>query len=128
MDDLVQFLRDRLADDEQTAKALCIDTRPGHIPRWELCGDGSIRDSAPRDPALRVRFTWAPEARHIVRHDPVRVLAEVKAKRAVIGLYELAVDHQQEVAAKSYRDVLRLLSVAYADHPDFTKNWAPDQA
>lgn len=134
MDDLVQFLCVRLAEDKQGALAAtdgpwyvlgggdseyAVHTEPGGLPTA-----ADIASTAYYGGGVYERA----DAEHIARHNPARVLAEVGAKGAVIGLYELAIEHHQCVAARAYRDVLRLFSVAYADHPDFTKDWAPDPA
>lgn len=118
MDTLVQFLRARLDEDEQTARAAGGTWwAPPDLP-------GQVHDSG----GVNIEAKLPSFAAHIARHDPARVLAEVTAKRTAIGLYEMAVEHRQDVAARAYRDVLRLFSVAYSDHPDFTKDWAPDPA
>ncbi|GAA3267845.1 DUF6221 family protein [Streptomyces lavendulae] len=121
-DALVQFLRARLNDDEQIAR--------GH-QQWSAGWDQDNMAKEIRDDVNAGTVAFVPrlgDRTHIARHDPARVLAEVEAKGAVIGLYELAIEYRQDAAARAYRDVLRLLSVAYADHPDFAKDWAPDPA
>jgi hypothetical protein len=131
VDDLVQFLRDRYSEDEAATKALLDDTRPGRIARWEFCEDGAIRDKGARN-TLRVKFTWRPEAVHIVRHDPARVLADVEAKRRIVGLAagmlaaakgDSEVDHYGGLSAAE--DTLSLLALPYADHPDYREDWRP---
>lgn len=132
MDDLVQFLRARLAEDERMARVLIDDHRPGHTERWEFCEDGAIRDSG-RRASLRVKFTWAPEATHIIRHDPARVLAEVEAKREIVNLMDglLAagkgdseVDHYGGLSAAE--ETLLRLARLFRDHPDFNPAWLED--
>ncbi|MGY1579122.1 DUF6221 family protein [Streptomyces sp. MN13] len=129
MDDLVQFLRDRLDEDERTAKALLDDARPGRIARWEFCEDGAIRDEGGRA-ALRVKFTWRPEAEHIVRHDPARVLAEAEAKRALLEALERA-DTQASYpdfeggVYSGLHEALEYLALPYADHPAYKPEWRP---
>jgi hypothetical protein len=54
------------------------------------------------------------DAAHIARHDPARVLADVKAKRAIIG---------DEWSDPGW-DVLCALASAYADHPDYREEWS----
>lgn len=142
--DLVAFLRARLDDDEQAARAamginLMAAWRRGKpVARWEYRPDsGAIWDGPTGEVqrALRVRFTWAAEAQHIVRHDPVRVLAEVDAKRRMLtaittdvqGMAELIVSEWGEGGYESVPGkLLCLLALPYAAHPDYRLEWAPD--
>jgi len=78
--DLVEFLRDRLDEDEQTARAAADENQ---MPSWELLngeyvtgiGLSGMHTEGYVDEACGV---------HIARHDPARVLAEVDAKRRII--------------------------------------------
>lgn len=95
MDDLVQFLRARLDEDEQAARkaaALC-GCHPA-APSWTFRDgdektDGRILVVDEPHPTYKRRLArrWNTSydglfaAEHIVRHDPARVLAEVDAKR-----------------------------------------------
>ena len=141
--ELVDFLRARLDEDEAIARVLLDDKRPGRAERWEFCDDGAIRDTG-RSKALRVKFTWPPEAEHIIRHDPARVLAEVEAKRDLLAailaephatlrpggstaIY-CAADSDLGEPCECGRDVraiqyVRLLASPYRDHPDFDPAW-----
>lgn len=95
---------------------------------------------------------------HIVRHDPARVLAEVDAKRRILGLHNIPAVVSPKMAAFGLRKgespeddrrcagcgldsmddpitpdvsacpILRALALPYADHPDYNPEWAPDQA
>lgn len=104
MDDLVQFLRDRLDEDEATARkaaALC-GCHPA-APSWTFRDgdeetDGRILIVDDPHPVLlgkrrRLARRWNRSydglfaAQHIVRHDPARVLAEVNAKRQILDLH-----------------------------------------
>ena len=62
------------------------------------------------------------DAAHIARHDPARVLAEVKAKREIVKFCDddpLFLD-----GGWAYTDrVLRLLASAYDQHPDYDPAW-----
>ncbi|MGQ4353184.1 DUF6221 family protein [Streptomyces drozdowiczii] len=53
-------------------------------PRWvpSAEGDAGIWDS---DGTPRVKFVWAQERDHMIRHDPARVLREVVAKRLMLN-------------------------------------------
>jgi hypothetical protein len=88
--DLVEWLRAQLAEDERVAFA-------AGSGEWksEPCGYGSgaveLANPAPGQDDIVVYDESRPtveEATHIARWHPSRVLAEVKAKRAVLAGYE----------------------------------------
>jgi hypothetical protein len=99
VDDLVQFLRQRLADDLEEIEGY----------------DGSWND---------VDGCWG------VHIDPARVLAEVEAKRRVMGRHH----NFQGWCAGCGNDLthrisdcpeLRDLAAPYADHPEYREEWRP---
>jgi hypothetical protein len=135
MDDLIAFLRARLAEDAAAAKAAAWDedmsarwtaaSTPyggdqGH-PRWyvnDAYDDGVIGKVDPQgndDEGV---------ARHIARHDPARVLAEVDAKRRRLELLADAIrrGHDDSDIAT---ELLPLEALPYADHPDYKDTWRP---
>jgi len=117
MSDLVAFLRARLAEDEAAARASDWG-EPWSEHRWTFT---TGRDRASLDLNTRV-------ARHIVRWDPPRVLADVAAKRAVLALWEHEDGRRAECAEFSDRaelmdDVLLALAQPYAGHPEFDPAW-----
>ena len=106
---IVEFLSARLDEDEAGALA----TTPVPLPgRWKVARDKHADDDAPlqliqgEDPddhaseeyssteVIAYCAYWQAEAeanlRHIARHDPARVLAEVKAKRAIVALHPIS--------------------------------------
>ncbi|MFH8336936.1 DUF6221 family protein [Streptomyces sp. AM6-12] len=109
MDDLVEFLRARLDEDEQIARDA--NTSPEMVT------------GIPRS------YASAPVALHIVRHDPARVLAEVDARRGIVD--DLAeVIRWAERASLDYQDgadacerTLKRLALPFADHPDYNEAW-----
>ncbi|GII86615.1 hypothetical protein Ssi03_46050 [Sphaerisporangium siamense] len=127
MDDLVAFLRARLDEDEQMARAAGgawqyvalpdVISPAGHS--LQLDDDRALVDVGfMEDDALR-----PAEAQHIAHHDPARVLREVEAKRRLIEAhvdhYGLVFDHFWPVP------VLSLLALPYADHADYREEWRP---
>lgn len=148
--DLVSWLRDRLDEEEQTAGAAA----PGP---WSYGDNESVAGGTIYDPTVAIAsIEWDndPEAitangirrgrpkqeadatgRHIARHDPIRVLAEVAAKRAMLD--RVAVDGamaweplkaqgattQEWWLISTCRDVLKLLAQPYRDHPDYRREW-----
>lgn len=125
---MVEFVKARLDEDEQTAR----EALPGP---WACQGE-------PRDvtvyavpSGVSVAKGWTRDARHIARHDPAHVLAEVAAKRLVLDMYEDACHRAAHgpnadavaaarVARSTLRGVLAVLTLPYADHPDFREEWA----
>jgi hypothetical protein len=129
--DLVAFLRGRLDEDEQTAQAAI---KPEEMHPW---GDVQLPRQPPEAWPDEVRGhlggTWGE---HCARHDPLRVLAEVQAKRGIIdGLQgDLAAATglvpAEALGAGLGREfqamaILRWLALPYASHPDYRAEWSP---
>lgn len=139
MTDLMEFLRARLDDDEQVARAALPGpwlpgTAKPHLVDWVVYGQsrswaghlGQVCD-------VEVAHDGAFNAEHIARHDPTRVLAEVAAKRAVLALHWIAVDQTNavdglatcnECVEYAPCDTLRILASVYAGHPGYDWSWA----
>lgn len=114
VEDLVQWLRAQLDEDERTARAC-----PGD-------GEWEARDIAVYGADL------SPEVRaHMAAHDPARVLREIDAKRQLLDRYEeLRAASKEEGligdVTEEYQDfLLRMLAVPYSDRPGFREEWAP---
>ena len=137
-DDLVAFLRARLDEDEQAARA----ASPGP---WRVDSETyaeKISDAKDADVVAGGRwggeasvFESTEDALHIARHDPTRVLAEVDAKRRIIDQFtmiELPDQSNGDTAAvgayAKMAAVLRLLTLPHAAHNDYRPEWAPDGA
>jgi len=142
MDDLVQFLRARLDEDEQAAAA----ASDGPWTPWRkarLHGLGQLEHAVmlPGDGigsrATIVTASWL-DAEHIARHNPARVLAEVDAKRRILDLHEAAEFEYADADVCLSCDsggplpypcpTVRLLALPYADHPDYHDEWRPHPA
>lgn len=162
MDDLVQFLRARLDEDEQIAQAAADGLADGtsapawHMEEpcegqrhWEVWGDEGAGQRLVHGKGRRA------ESVHIARHDPARVLAEVDAKRQIIGMHNIPAVVSPKMAALGLREgespeddrrcagcgldqmddpitpdvsecpILRALALPYADHPDYRDEWRP---
>jgi len=126
MSDLVEFLRARLDEDQRAAQAVPhrgpFRLRPGADAIWVDSADDTLTVALVPIPAEAM-------AGHIARHDPARVLADIAAKRAVIGHIE-AMDHGGARAHEQFRqwevsgeDILCHLAAVYADHPDYDPAW-----
>lgn len=139
MNDVAEFLKARLDEDEAMAQA-------ANGPRWAP-GDGNISEGGlyavdqdgdgwtiawfelgtaneaadggrqlPRWPKME-RHAHSNSV-HAARHDPDRVLREVAAKRVIMD--------QAEEASALGDLILRALASAYADHKDFQSEWRYD--
>lgn len=119
---LIEFLRARLDEDEQVARA---GAGNALWHRWE------VRESSKRLPAVYVEgriYVVADEmsdgtAAHIAHWDPARVLAEIAAKRLILDEYEAWVSKGdgEHYYARGLRNALMMLTEAYQDHPDWTR-------
>lgn len=148
IDDLVAFLCACSDEDEQAAT----DNGRLHGDVWTAVERGRPTDvtwdvvGAGRGEVAQA-MAW--EARHIARHDPVRVLRDVEATREIIRLYEQARADYRTLADQRARSVdldkpsptpeeyramdmgdayeraLVLLALRYADHPDYRDEWRP---
>jgi|GEM_PF-1634836 len=149
MDDLVAFLRERLAEDEAVARAVIEPpewhTGPGDDPEWtdeELVCMWPPEFHTPYEEDKHWRGLTVPGpalAAHIARQDPARVLAEVQAKRGMLDLHVLAeqdygdgfvtelcmVCDPEEPEPFYPCRTLRHLAAVYADHPEYRPEWAP---
>lgn len=108
MDDLVQFLRDRLNEDDAAARAV----EDGSAPwdgQWVTDGQNALRTRNGHVLAYGHRTTDGRDlpmplkpglAEHIARHDPARILREVEAKRQIVDTYALTVQLRDEAAAR----------------------------
>ncbi len=128
---LADFLLARIDDDQRQAE----QATPGpwqsvqtddttHGWNVEARGRGGIRYDVAVDHARPGQGACrGADAAHIVRWDPARVLAECDAKRRVIELQRSDLrDDPQDWEAD---EVLRLLALPYAGHPDYRAEWRP---
>lgn len=128
--DLVAFLRERLDEDEQTARAAATRERGGAA--WTLT-DGHESEVQAASGLRVVPKTPPVLAHHIARHDPARVLREVEAKRLVLTEYEKETHvwekgHRTgwtEGGQAARRTALKAFAAVYADHPDYREEWRP---
>ncbi|MCY0921854.1 MULTISPECIES: DUF6221 family protein [unclassified Streptomyces] len=128
--DLYTFLRDRLADDKTVAEA-----HQQWSPHWYY--DHAACEIRDRDNHGTVAFVpGTRDGGHLARHDPARTLLDIDAKARVVELCAAPLvdvtgiaDPQPVVVPGEGSpwapDVLRLLALPYADHPDYDPTWAP---
>ncbi|MFI8439905.1 DUF6221 family protein [Streptomyces rochei] len=143
MDDLVQWLRAQLDEDERIARAAggaaweelpvsgWVHTSPLPSSEWQPPGYDHHVASAP----------VVEDRAHIVANDPARVLREVDAKRKIIDQCTYwneratseAVDPPKfpqpgldlGLLLDAMNPVLRLLAEPYADRPGYREEWRP---
>lgn len=141
MENLPAFLLARIAEDESTARAAVkvVDSRETAGWYWSDAGDAVFLDgtSVPIACGPWKQLMDQPSARHIVRNDPERVLADCDAKRRILDAHGSAQDAATAAAhddpARSVRlgavdvlgRVLRFMAVPYADHPTYNPEWMP---
>lgn len=114
-DVLVTWLRAQVDEDERVALAATASP-------WVGCFKQVT--SAATDPEAEVAGTQrAQTADHIARHDPTRVLAEVAAKRRIIGNCEEIINGTGWPGLAYI--TLRLLTLPYVDQPGYRAEWAP---
>lgn len=139
-DALIEFLRARLDEDEQAARATAWSPNTMTHNPWEA--------RRPRDDDegwtvwSQGRFLMfsnleEADAVHIGRHDPAQTLADLRAKRQVladadrfVAEFEAGPDPYGSVARRAWRwrDTLhRNMAGAYRDHPDYRSEWVPEE-
>lgn len=101
---LVEFLRARLDEDENEARA-AQDVRSDYH-RWHQVADLEQLGFDDRDSLL------------ITSCSPVRVLREVEAKRRMLEFHDRAHPHDDDPCT-----VQLLLVLPYADHDDYREEW-----
>ncbi|MBJ6623516.1 DUF6221 family protein [Streptomyces sp. DHE17-7] len=141
MDDLVQWLRAQLDEDERTARAAggaaweelpvsgWVHTSPLPSSEWQPPGYDHHVASAP----------LAEDRAHIVAHDPARVLREIDAKRLIMECHEPWTEVRGDtICGRCGREhidgrpgghfpcqTMRLLALPYADRPGYRDEWRP---
>lgn len=127
---IVDFLRDRIQEDEAAAKAVNAPYRlyvyddgqvrePEIEDRYDSDDYGSYRRDFDGDEIVPNRHQG-----YALLYDPARVLREVAAKRAII---EALADVVENGGDGEYRleQVFKMLATVYRDHPDWREEWRP---
>ncbi|MFF4848810.1 DUF6221 family protein [Streptomyces sp. NPDC001194] len=135
---LIHFIQERLDEDERSARAATPGPWVSDEP-WlaDWVKSGILGHVADCSIGAGYRAQSIPDAAHIARYDPARALAEIDTKRRIVQLYTTArgwadraediqvSGNNSQVASVAYLDVLRLLALPYADHPEFREEWRP---
>ncbi len=116
---LPDFLLARYAEDQ--ALALAAQTESS-TPWWDQ--EGTLKAADQHSIAGYAGETTSP---HIVRHDPARVLADIEAKRRIVGRFFAAEADRGGTSdiEETLHDVLQDLALPYVCHPDFREEWKP---
>jgi hypothetical protein len=124
MDDLVQWLRAQLDEDERTARATIWDGS-GNKLDWELIASATV-DVGGDEFYVGDRTI----ANHMMAWEPARVLREIDAKRQIISEHDTEGwkigdrVHDCQWTDRPCR-TLRLLALPYADRPGYREEWRP---
>lgn len=132
-EDLLAFLRERLDDDENTARYAI---QAGGDGQWTEPASGVVDLSQGPDAGLEGLLAIDDHriSRHIVHYNPARVLAEVASKRAIIDELwaelryasdPVTVESCDEDSAVLAQRALLLLALPYATHPGYQEGWKP---
>jgi hypothetical protein len=128
VDDLLQFLRDRLNETEARVRAL--PAGPWRWTKWDdpesegLTGpNGAVLTS--EDAEGYKSWITRDEAFDAYLQDiqPARILAEIQAKRALVDEFERCGPNTQ--GHSGLRFAVQVHAAVYADHPDFRDEWRP---
>jgi Family of unknown function (DUF6221) len=138
---LVEFYAARLDEDEAAAKEAAEDSGA----EWSRNPEG-LSGIVVAGGEIVVYDEGRPteaEADHIARHDPVRVLREVAAKRAILAEYKESLQFPYDLPEgiadgrdddERERDaylidvldgVVRHLAAVYSGHPGYREEWKP---
>ena len=141
-DDVLEFVRDRIAEDEQTANAAAADQQ---TPTWVYVDGENVTPHPSTGNSYVACGPWesslGPVGEHIAQHDPARALAAAAAHRVIVDQHtpetvdegwNLTVTYCRTCRYDSGldRDVfpcrtLRALASTWSGHLDFDPEWAP---
>ncbi|MFD6324202.1 DUF6221 family protein [Streptomyces sp. NPDC058442] len=138
MDDLVEWLRTQLDEDERIALTWPADQR-----NWDEHGDRRIdyaSGAGEEVSAVNVKANAALGweriyvkrdgiglSRHVAEHDPARVLREVDATRVLLTQYEALKSGMPDdmTGVFALETAVRAKGVVYADRPGYREDWRP---
>jgi hypothetical protein len=126
VEDLVQWLRAQLDEDERIARAATLGP-------WVQSGIGDYGWTVTFGcPGAGVETAdteqGLADASFIAAHNPARVLREIDAKRDLLRVAEGTHEHHETFTAgvaSRLEDTLRLFAAAYADRPGYRDEWRP---
>jgi hypothetical protein len=121
VDELLAFLRACLDDDERVARA----ASPGPWkPNAEQDEVLAVDDVTVADGFALSGNQLRATVEHIARWDPARVLAKIRADRAILDWCERAIHVTEDDCYQlGVDDVVRLLAQPYAGQPGWRAEW-----
>ncbi|MCG5219769.1 DUF6221 family protein [Streptosporangium soli] len=117
---LVVFLRARLGEDEADARVAGSSL---HGRNWWWSQSGRFVAGSSKE--TRMAQLDVELGRHIARHDPGRVTAEVEAKRQIIAGCEEALASASPELVRLARRTLGRLAGPYSQHSGYLEEWRP---
>lgn len=123
MNDLVEWLRARLDEDEALARRC-------RGERWEREGTEWVF-GVPSADTIWFDHSYPHVGDHIARWDPARVLAEVEAKRSLLAAYDEARAYYSANRSAPAGEVhglwtaVKFSALPYADQPGYRDEWRP---
>ncbi|MFB7738256.1 DUF6221 family protein [Streptomyces sp. NPDC056112] len=133
MEELVQFLRDRLDDDAAFMEAAIRLRESGAVTASPAATEGAfaLMDVVANDPDTAEALTVFTRTGVRAPGEAERVLAEVEAKRLILDRFaDLSGENWRPspprvIRLQELRDAVRCLALPYADHPDYSEAWRP---
>ncbi|MFF8100146.1 DUF6221 family protein [Streptomyces sp. NPDC016640] len=129
MDELVEWLRAQLDEDERIARAVPADlgrswSDPGP---WVMAGSGGGgREAEVAKAADGLEMPLAEHiTHHIAEHDPARVLREIDAKRRTLIRCEEAMLSASPMLVHFAKQTAWEMALPYADRPGYREEWRP---
>jgi hypothetical protein len=121
---LTEFLLSRIAEDEAVARLPDLMWPSSWTAKFR--DYEALRETKPRDYAM---------GRYCTQFDPARVLAECEAKRRIVEDMVSSIEWAGSADCPdpapylrrvgTLQEVIRLLAIPYADHPDYDETWKP---
>jgi hypothetical protein len=147
MDEMVQWLRVQLDEDERIARAACeyaspewrVDERNTTVLLWPP--EPRVAEAERRKGLPVVSDQWrgvdvdsagnAGLARHMSEHDPARVLREIDAKRQALDHYARICGHTKSgdqayvLAEGAVAQQVKIMASGYSHRPGYREEWRP---
>ena len=122
---IVDFLNARLTEDENAARLAFAEHNQAEA-EWTEIRSGAIQLGPNEDELITFDLGVS---RHIVRHDPARVLREVTAKRALLTEHtpnrDICDAHDPITLETEPCNVILALAAIYSDHESYLDEWRP---
>lgn len=131
MTTIVEFLTARLDERETIAREAQEDTSDGREepPRWKWTGHEGVYAGRLAIAVDGFGYMDDTVGKHIARHDPAYVLADIAAKRKILALHEEKSHRECRLCEPHDPDwpcrTVRTFAAPFASHPDYDESWRP---